>query len=138
MASLRNIAGTGLDRQTGKVLTGWPHVVQSLEVIFTTGYGERVMREWFGSFVPYMLGQNLVPETVVKFYVGLWTAIEAFEPRFRVTRFLPLEVTRTGRLRVQIEGEYRPRGHLGDYSVEGARKVAFSLSEDRTVSVSNG
>lgn len=135
MASLRNIAGTGIDRETGKVITGWPHVVQSLGVIFTTGYGERVMREWFGSYVPYLLGQNLVPSTVVKFYVGLWTAIDAFEPRYRVTQFRPLEVTRLGQIRLEMEGEYRPRGHLGDFSVEGARKVSLTATQDREVSI---
>lgn len=138
MASMRNIAGTGIDRETGKVLTGWPHVVQSLGVIFTTGYGERVMREWFGSYVPYLLGQNLVPSTVVKFYVGLWTAIDAFEPRYRVTQFRPLEVTRLGRMSLQMEGEYRPRAHLGDFSVEGERKVSLVATQERKVFVTNG
>lgn len=131
MKSTLNVAGSGIDRRTGKLLTGWPHVVQSLEVIFTTGFGERVMREWVGSYVPYMLGQNLVPSTVLKFYVGLYAAIEAFEPRYRIVRFLPTEVSRLGSLRLDIEGEYRPRGHLGDFTVEGERKVSFLATEGR-------
>ena len=42
----------GLNATSGLVLTGWDHVLQSLSDIFTTGFGERIIREWYGSFVP--------------------------------------------------------------------------------------
>jgi phage baseplate assembly protein W len=32
----------GIDRATGRLLDGWPHVVQSIVVIITTTYGERM------------------------------------------------------------------------------------------------
>ena len=58
----------GLNRHTGKLLDGWPHVVQSILVIFTTSYGERMLRRWFGSAVPQLLGNSLTEATVVSFF----------------------------------------------------------------------
>ena len=47
----------GVDRKTGKVLIGWDHVRQSIEVIFATPFHTRVLRRWVGSFVPHILGE---------------------------------------------------------------------------------
>lgn len=115
--------GTGVDRYTGKVITGWPHVVQSLEVIFTTNFGERVMREYFGSAVPRLLGENMVPETFLKYFSAVCGAIAVWEPRYSITRIAPLEVDRLGRAFFNIEGEYRPRGHLGDFTPHEAKRI---------------
>lgn len=117
---------TGLNWETGQVLVGWPHVVQSLSIIFTTRFGERVMREWFGSFVPNMLGKNIVPSTQLKFWTAVCVAIDLWEPRFRVTQIIPRgspEQLRSGALGYTIHGTYYPRGHLGDYSVTEPRSV---------------
>lgn len=125
MPQIAPIPGTGIDRRTGKVLAGWPHVQQSLDVIFTTVYGEREMRRWVGSFVPKLLGQNLAPSTVLKFWTAICVAIDrpasdGGEPRYRVSKILPKgspDGMREGHLGFTIEGTYYPRGHLGDYSV---------------------
>jgi phage baseplate assembly protein W len=124
--------GTGLDRRTGAILTGWPHVQQSLEVIFSTRIGERVIREWFGSMVPAMLGENLTVDTVLRTKLAIWVAIELWEPRFRVTQVKSLTATRLGEYRLEIEGEYRPRAHLGDFSIEGPRRVVTLGSPRRS------
>lgn len=122
--------GTGVDRYTGKPLSGWAHTVQCLEVIFSTRFGERFMREWFGSMVPAMLGENLTADTVLRTKMAIWIALEQ-EPRFRVTQIKSLSVNRLGQYGVQIEGEYRPRAHLGDFTVEGARRTV-SLGKTTT------
>lgn len=112
----------GIDRNTGKLLAGWPHVVQSLHVLFTTSFGSRVMRRYFGSQVPQLLGNNLVPSTITRFLAAVITAIELWEPRFRVvkvdidaTRNTP-ESLRLGRLAMTVRGEYRPRALEGDFT----------------------
>jgi len=115
---------TGIDRRTGQVLSGWPHVLQSLEVIFTTRIGERIMRRTFGSYVPALLGrENLVTSAVTRFFVAIIVAIELWEPRFRVVRILfpeaenlP-ETNRRGGLGLRIVGQYRPNALDGDFTV---------------------
>ncbi len=113
----------GLDATSGLVLTGWDHVLQSLSDIFTTGFGERVIREWYGSFVPHLLGRLITPEEVTPFFVAITSAIEQWEPRYRVSEIKVLKATRDGALHFYIDGEYRPRAVFGDFTVEGARRV---------------
>jgi phage baseplate assembly protein W len=124
--------GWGIDRLTGKPICGFGHVAQSLEVIFTTRIGERVMRRYFGSDVPNLLGEPLIDRTVLRFMTAVVAAIEtidphsglAAEPRFKLRKFdiaraqnAP-ERLRGGRLAIAMRGEYRPRGHLGDDTPE--------------------
>jgi len=113
----------GLNAETGSVLTGWEHVLQSLSDIFTTGFGERIIREWYGSFVPNLLGQLITPDEVTPFFVAITSAIEQWEPRFRVTEIKVLKATREGALHFYLDGEYPPRAMYDDFTVEGARRV---------------
>ncbi|XOK12626.1 GPW/gp25 family protein [Agrobacterium tumefaciens] len=119
-----------IDAVSGVDIVAWPHVLQSIQQILTTRFGERVMREWFGSAVPNLLGENLTTKTVVAFFSAVSSAIEQWEPRFRVIRIIPESVGRDGRLQVQIEGEYRPRALLGDFTPEGARRVTIAANDN--------
>lgn len=116
----------GLDRATGRSLDGWDHLKQSIAVILTTRIGERIMRRTFGSDVPRLLGEPLVPRTVLRFFTAIIVAIELYEPRYRITRVRTAagqndaDRARLGRLGIAIEGEYRPRAHLGDFTPESA------------------
>ena len=112
----------GINRETGKWLSGWLHVVQSLGVLFTTTYGQRVMRRYFGSQVPGLLGENLTSATVLKFISAVVVAIELWEPRFRVSKVdvdpdanTP-ERLRQGFLAMSVRGVYRPRALSGDFT----------------------
>lgn len=115
-----------LDRHTGGNVAGWASVIQSLEVIFTTRFGERVMREWFGSAVPKLLGENMNTQTIVPFFSAVGSAIDQWEPRFRLTQIVPLSVGRDGRFEVELQGEYRPRALVGDFTAEGQRRIRIS------------
>lgn len=126
--------GAGIDRETGQPIAGWPHVAQSIGVIFTTNFGARVTRRWFGSLIPSLLGENLTPRTTLRFFTALYASLE-FEPRFALTRIRVLsspDDLRSGRLRIEMEGMYRPRAHLGDFTVEGARRLVIGQAENRT------
>lgn len=112
-----------IDEGTGADISGWPHVLQCIGDFFTTSFGERIMREWYGSMVPRFLGEPLNTQTIVPFFSALASAIEQWEPRFRITRVIPESVGRDGRLRVVMEGEYRPRALLGDFTPDGARRI---------------
>ena len=128
--------GTGIDRNTGKLLSGWDHVVQSILTIMTTAYGERMLRRWFGSSVPQLLGESLTTPIVVRFFAALIAALEVREadtslprePRFKITRITPKRVDRSGELRLEILGVYMPRGHLGDFTPEDTRTITLTQS----------
>ncbi len=120
----------GLDAATGGILSGWEHVVQSLRDIFDTRFGSRIMREWYGSFVPNLLGRLVTPQEVLPYFAAISSAIEQWEPRFRVTQIQVVKLTRDGQLHVFLDGEYRPRAVYGDFSVAGARRLDAYTNPD--------
>lgn len=131
----------GVDRTTGKMLIGWDHVVQSMGVIFATRFHESPLRRWKGSFVPHILGESAVPRIITRFYWAIASAIDLWEPNYRVKRvrianrsnttFVDADSLtsaaelRAGKVTFRNEGIYRPRGHLGDETPEGQRKIGF-------------
>lgn len=132
-------ARNGMNRFTGKLLQGWEHVEQSMEVIFITPYHERVLRRWVGSFVPQILGEIAVERVITRFFWAISSAIDLWEPNYRIKRvyfqgnaiglwsgpelasFMPngdsmADEFRLGNMLFRTEGVYRPRAHIGDYT----------------------
>lgn len=138
------MSSLGVDWRTGKWLSGWPHVLQSIEVILTTHIGDRIAREWFGFPGARLLGELANEQTIVKFFQTIAMALTIrqlnglpAEPRFRLTKIVPLEITRDGHLRVRLDGTYYPRGHLGDFSPEDSRLQSFWVEQGQSgISVS--
>lgn len=118
--------GVDLDRHTGGTITGWAHVEQSLGKIFSTQFGERVMREWFGSAVPKFLGENMTERTIVRFFAAIASAISQWEPRYSVIKVTPTKVDRDGTFNAIIDGEYRPLALIGNFTPSGAKRVVIS------------
>ena len=112
---------TGVDRRTGVVISGLDHVRQSVEVIFTTAIGSRVLRRTFGSRIPGLLmRENLTPEAMARFFFALTVAIDLWEPRLQVTRvFYPAppnvpSTIRMGAIAFAVLCSYRPEALSGD------------------------
>jgi phage baseplate assembly protein W len=116
---------SGMNRETGRLLDGWPHVVQWILVLFSTGFGERTLRRWSGSLVPLLLGNSLTARNVTSFFNAIATALTLWEPRFRLTRITPRKAERLGTLTIDITGIYFLRGHLGDFTPEDVRTISF-------------
>jgi phage baseplate assembly protein W len=121
----------GVNAKTGMPLAGFPHVVQSLGKIFATKLGKRIMRRIFGSNAPGLLGQNLTPSTLMKFYMAIIIAIELWEPRFSVkTIIYPGNANSAsnlgqGKFGVQISGNYMPNALEGDFTVASIQTVTL-------------
>jgi phage baseplate assembly protein W len=126
----------GMDRFTGKMLTGWDHVIQSMLLIFSTRYHERVLRRYCGSFVPHLIGENATEPTIARFYWAIATGLDLWEPNYRIQRvrvgvrsdgssLTSPEELRSGHLTTAMEGTYRPRGHLGNDSPQVRRAVGL-------------
>jgi len=88
------------------------------------------MREWYGSFVPNLLGRLITPDEVVPYFAAITSAIEQWEPRFRVTQITVVKVTRDGQLHVYLDGEYRPRAVYGDFTPAVARRLDVYANPD--------
>jgi phage baseplate assembly protein W len=120
----------GMDRTTGKVLVGWPHVQQSISLIFATRFHERILRRWVGSFVPHILGESAVARIITRFFWAIASAVDLWEPNYSIKRIVvapetTAEQVRLGNMTFRNEGVYRPRGHLGDFTPEGRRSSGF-------------
>lgn len=111
---------TGIDAQTGKLLTGWAHCVQSIGKCLTTRLRTRILRRHLGSLVPEMQDQNADAATIFKVYMAIAEALHdpiSGEPGFSLQTIEMVEYGRTGRFVFLLEGIFYPRGHLGDYSL---------------------
>jgi phage baseplate assembly protein W len=114
---------SGIDRQTGQPLSGWAHVMQSVDVIFETEIGERVMLRHFGGGLQAVLGRRITPAVLARATVIFALAIALWEPRLRVVRAsvaASAEEVRAGEIAFVLDVAYRPRGHLGDLTEESA------------------
>lgn len=133
------MASTGLDRRTGRVLRDFDHVLQSLDVIFGTRLGERVMLRWFGSGLPELLGRRITPRLVSLYVTLLALSIKLWEPRLEVVAISAagntVEAVRLGELRFVVQVYYRPNGHLGDFSVEGGLRAIGVAAADNRITV---
>lgn len=113
----------GLNADTGVTITGWNHVLQSLQSIFTTHFGARIMREYYGSFVPVLLGRATINRSEAPLFMSaVATAVMQWEPRLYITAIRVDDASRDGTLGIVIEGEYRPRATYGDLTAEGGRR----------------
>lgn len=77
---------TGMDRTTGKALSGDAHLTQSLTDIVTTPLGSRVMRRDYGCLVPELIDKPLNRATALLCSVAIAIAIARWEPRVTVRR----------------------------------------------------
>lgn len=117
-----------MDRRTGAVIDNLGSAFQSVEMILSTRIGGRVMRREFGGGVVELLGRLVTPALFDAFRQLVGTAIDLWEPRFHVRRVTfdgSADQLRRGSGGLVIEVEWRPRGHLGDFTVE--RALNFSV-----------
>lgn len=119
----------GMDRNTGKALDGWGHVAQSLGDLFTTPRASRVLRRAYGSDLPRMVDLPMSPATIIDFYAAVAGAIDAYEPRFKVTQMQVSGAGRDGHLTFDIRGIYYPRGAQGDFSVRVPQSTSVAVPQ---------
>lgn len=134
------MASTGIDGRTGRVLQDFDHVLQCLDVIFATNLGERVMLRWFGSGLVRLLGRRITPRLMSLYLQLVGLAIYSYEPRLQLVGVKAtgntVEAVRLGDLRFELQVYYRPRGHLGDFTVEGGlRTMRVGLSGSSLITI---
>ncbi|MCG3266113.1 GPW/gp25 family protein [Yoonia sp. I 8.24] len=105
-----------LNHHTGAVISGWSHVVQSIETILATRVNTRVFMRQFGSDVPAMVDMPMNDANIMALYVSVAEAIDTWEPRFALTD-VTISADADGVLTLNLTGNHLPNAHLGDATI---------------------
>ncbi|WP_417262626.1 GPW/gp25 family protein [Celeribacter sp.] len=95
---------SGMSRTYGNLMTAEAHLVQSIQDILTTPVGSRVMRPTYGSALPELIDAPMNGETLVDVFAATAEAIDAWEPRYELTRVTVASADR-GAMELQLYGE---------------------------------
>ena len=131
---------TGINGDTGAVLSDWDHTQQSIRKILDTALESRVMRRDFGSNLPDLIDRKMIQKIILAIYSAAASAIARWEPRFRmragrVNRAGYVDnrdgkVTTGGEggvVGVEIFGTYYPRAHHGDFTLQEERNFNYAF-----------
>lgn len=121
------MSSVGIDRRTGQVLTGWAHVVQSIEDILTTPVLTRVMRRLYGSDSPKLIDAPMNQASLLALYVAIAEALAAWEPRYELKHVGFTAAGADGSATIALAGIYYPNGHRGDRAPDNGEERSVSL-----------
>ncbi len=121
------LANADFDRETGQTIFGWPAVHQSVRELILTSFGDRVMREYYGSNIPAFLGRNVTADVLERMATVLGAAMDVFEPRFAITNITFTQVAATGRIAMRVTGEYRPNALAGGETTDSTETFELDL-----------
>lgn len=99
----------GIDRRTGKRVSGTARLRQSIEDILTTPVGSRVMRRDYGSRLHELVDAPLTSETLLRLFAATAEALAKWEPELRLTRVSVASGT-AGTVALDVVGYYLPSG----------------------------
>lgn len=87
----------GMDCQTGRRISGSDHIRQSVQDLLSTRVGTRVMRRDYGSDAVDLIDQPGNGEAVMRRYVAIAEALDAWEPRVTLSGFTLTSMAPDGR-----------------------------------------
>jgi len=94
----------GMDRHTGRALSGDAHLAQSITDILTTPTGTLVMQRDYGSDLPDIIDQPLNGQTTIDAYQAVAEALDLWEPRISIER-VQIAVARPGYSEIDLTME---------------------------------
>ena len=115
---------TGIDGRTGKLLTGFAHLVQSLQIIWQTPLATVPMLLDFGSDLRGALSEDLTPALALQIYTDLVASAERHEPEYRLDELQFVRMSEGGQLALRHGGLYYPEGRFGNYSIAQPMRAA--------------
>lgn len=95
----------GMDRQTGKPITGLAHLKQSIGDILSTRKGTRRERPEYGSDIPRMVDLPISRGWISAAQAEAARAIGRWEPRIKVSRVAVASIV-DGQVTFRIQGVY--------------------------------
>ena len=128
LAEVPNWTQAGVDRDTFKWMTGWSHVVQSIGDILTTRIMSRVFRRQYGSDVPRLIDRSMDDRVVMALFVAAATALQQWEPRFKLHHLNLEEASADGHVKILFRGIYYPKWGV----TNGALWVDKSVADEKS------
>jgi len=99
----------GMNKHTGKRLSGIDHLKQSIIDILTTPIGSRVMRREYGSRIFELVDNPMVDDFAIELFAATAEALAKWEHRFRLER-VQIEHIGKGQVTLLLRGFYLPEG----------------------------
>jgi phage baseplate assembly protein W len=119
-----------LNHDTGGIVEGWPHVMQSIQTILATRLNTRVFLREFGSEAPALVDAPMNDGNVLALYVAVAEALERWEPRFELTD-VSVEPLPNGIIAMSLTGNHRPDAHRGDLNTARDEVQTVRVLRDR-------
>ena len=99
----------GMNKHTGKPLSGIEHLKQSITDILTTPIGSRVMRRDYGSRLFELVDNPMTDELATSLFAATAEALAKWEHRFRLEQ-VQIENASQGQVTLLLQGFYLPEG----------------------------
>ena len=93
-----------IDRITGNYVQGWDRIKQSIVTILTTRLRTRLMRLWWGSAFIDMQDKPGNEEVMMTGMMAAISAINTYEPEFKVTKVVIDAFGPGGDITITVEG----------------------------------
>lgn len=94
----------GMNRFTGKALTGKNHILQSIDDILSTKTGLRIMLRDYGSDLFDLVDRPMNNLLDVEIQAATAGALEKWEPRIKITRVDVTKRSVSGQIMLALEG----------------------------------
>lgn len=108
---------SGIDGRTGQVITGVPHLRQSLRKIWGTQIEQMFMLLDFGSNLRGLLSEDLTPSLALMIYNEMVASAARWEPEYGISQLQFVMLTEGGGLGLRHGGLYFPEGRYGNYEM---------------------
>lgn len=100
----------GMDRKTGKPLSGSAHVEQSVRDIVTTPRGSRAYLREYGCAPPDMIDRPINELFNLDLHATIAEALDRWEPRYQLEKIYVTGTNKLGRVVIDIEGTIKATG----------------------------
>lgn len=99
----------GMNSKTGKELSGYSHLEQSITDILSTPLGTRVMKREYGSKLHDYIDAPMTQGLTMEIFASIGESLEKWEPRFRLKKIETIKAG-SGHLEITMTGLYLPGG----------------------------
>ena len=97
----------GMDENTGRLIGGEEHLLQSIKRIIMTPLGTYPLKPEFGSNVPYLVDKPMTEETILRINAAIVEALYKWEERIETIEvMLDTEGTGNGELSFTLRAVY--------------------------------